>query len=101
LHALRLRNAVTLRVVDAEAAQHLDDLGFLGPFGDRRGEFYVTQCGYYCDAGDKDYADRQGIVAPLRSSAASCRGSSMAYCARVVRATRHAAENATPPPALG
>jgi hypothetical protein len=25
----------------------------------------------------------------------------MAYCARVVRATRHAAENATPPPALG
>jgi diguanylate cyclase (GGDEF)-like protein/PAS domain S-box-containing protein len=33
-HALRLRNAVALRVVDAEAAQHVDDLDVLGEFGD-------------------------------------------------------------------
>src|SRR5579862_4191888 len=33
-HSLRLRDAVALRVVDAEAGEHLDDLGVLGPLGD-------------------------------------------------------------------
>src|SRR6516164_8966476 len=33
-HALRLRNAVALGVVDAEAGEHLDDLGVLGELGD-------------------------------------------------------------------
>src|SRR5215469_9400805 len=33
-HALRLRDAVALRVVDAEAGEHLDDLGVLGEFRD-------------------------------------------------------------------
>src|SRR5215469_5527557 len=33
-HALRLRDAVALRVVDAEAGEHLDDLGVLGKFCD-------------------------------------------------------------------
>src|SRR6516225_4034328 len=33
-HPLRLRDAVALRVVDAEAGEHLDDLGVLGEFRD-------------------------------------------------------------------
>src|SRR5688572_20832280 len=33
LNPLRLRHAVTLGVVHAEAAQHLDDLRVLGPLG--------------------------------------------------------------------
>src|SRR6185436_4852141 len=34
LHLLRLRDSVALRVVDAEAAQDLDDLCILRPLGD-------------------------------------------------------------------
>src|SRR5246127_5787842 len=33
--ALRLGDAVALRVIDAEAGEHLDDLGVLGKLGDR------------------------------------------------------------------
>src|SRR5215831_2374275 len=33
-HALRLRDTVALRVVDAEAGEHLDDLGVLGELRD-------------------------------------------------------------------
>src|SRR5256885_2541085 len=33
-HALRLRDAVALRVVDPETGEHLDDLGVLGELGD-------------------------------------------------------------------
>src|SRR5262245_11421453 len=35
LHPLRLRYAVALRIVDAEPAQGLDDLGILGPLRER------------------------------------------------------------------
>src|SRR5258708_26015169 len=34
-HALRLRDAVALSVVDAQALQHVDDFLILGEFGDR------------------------------------------------------------------
>src|SRR5580658_7784190 len=33
-HALRLGDAIPLRVVNAQVAQHLDDLGILGELGD-------------------------------------------------------------------
>jgi hypothetical protein len=45
-HFLRLRHAVALRVVDAEAEQDLDDPGLLGPLGDRLLALHASRTNY-------------------------------------------------------